>query len=356
MTNVNPMLRVNHNGDYATGFLDAEGFIETYVNNPDLNYLGANGTLILNLDNALKRLLPNASVLIADAVSYAPTPPGFVNPAAGTSPGAPSNIQDVFAQGILFSRTNRVTNSGILSMTYATSPTTGLSASYRNAILRFPESPSTPQGGTPVSLFDTTTHTGRIGGNAQLSGVDTLNVNYSHTQSEFTDGSTSSFSVNNDVATIGWSRNFSPNVSASVGGGGIFLDPGGTTYAANAALVLNFTNTRATLSYERLPFPSFAGVPTNVIADVILLSAVQQIGLHWQLTGVANYSHGSGESGIDSIRYDSYSGAVDLVYLITRVWSMALGYSYMKFDQEFAATKIQFDRHAATLSLRASWE
>jgi hypothetical protein len=350
------MLRVNHNGDYAVGYLDAGGFIETYVNNPDLNYAGSNGTLFLNLDRTVKRMFPNASMLITDGVVYAPTPPGFVNPTAGTSPGAPSNPQDVFAQGILFSRTNRVTNSGTVSAAYATSATTKLDASYSNSILRFLSSPSVPPGGATVSLFDTTSHTGRVGGSAQLTGVDTFNVNYSHTQTEFTNGSTSSSSVKNDVVTIGWARIFSQNVSAAAGGGGIFLDPGESTYAANAALIMNFENTRATLSYVRSAFPSFVGVPTNVIADVVSLSAVQKIGPQWQLIGTASYSHGSGESGINTIKYDSFAGALDMAYVITKVWSTAVGYGYQRFDQEFGTTKFQYDRHVAMFSLRASWE
>jgi hypothetical protein len=346
------MLRINHNGDYATGFLDMGGFNETYVNNSGLNFLGSNGTLSLNLDNTVKRVLPNASLLITDAVSYAPLPPGFVNPVAGTAPGAPVNIQDIFARGILFTRTNRITNSGTVSAAYATSASTSVNASYSHALLRFLSDSATAQGG----VFDTTTQTATAGGNARLSGVDTLNVRYSYAQSEFSVGSTPSSFFKTHTATAGWSRILTPNFSAEVGGGGIVIDPGRVTYAVNAALIMSFLNSRATISYARSSFPSFAGVPTQVIGDVVSLSAVQQISPQWQLRGTANYSHSSGESGVTTIRFDSYGGSIDVAYLIAKNWSTALGYTYLRFDQEFGATKSEFDRHVVMFSVRATWE
>lgn len=348
VTSVNPSLRVNHNGDYATGFLDVAGISETYVKNSGLNFLGSNGTLSLNLDNTVKRVLPKASLFITDAVSYAPLPPGFVNPVAGTAPGAPTNIQDVFSQGILFARSNRVTNSGTVATGYATSASTRVTASYSHAILRFLSD--------AVNLFDTTTQIGTAGGIAQVSPVDQLNVRYSFAQSEFGNSAASSFLFRTHTATAGWSRMLTPNLSAEAGGGGLVIDPGRTTYAANAALIVNFENTRATVSYARSAFPSFTGVPTQVIGDVVSLSATHHISPQWQLTGSANYSHSSGTSGANSIKFDTYGGSANIAYLITRIWSAGLGYNYIRFDQEFGATKNQFDRHVVMFSIRATWE
>lgn len=348
VTSVNPSLRVNHNGDYATGFLDVEGISETYVNNSGLNFLGSNGILSLDLDNTVKRVLPKASLLITDAVSYAPLPPGFVNPVAGTAPGAPTNIQDVFSQGILFARSNRVTNSGTVSAGYATSAATRVTASYSHAILRFLSD--------SVNLFDTTTQIGTVGGFAQVSAVDQLNVKYSFAQSEFGNGAASSFLFRTHTATAGWSRILTPNFSAEAGGGGIVIDSVRTTYAANAALIMSLVNTRATLSYARSAFPSFAGVPTQVVGDVVSLSAVHHISPHWQLTGSANYSHSSGTSGANSIKFDTYGGSVSLAYLITRIWSAGFSYNYLRFNQELGTIQFEFDRHVAMFSIRATWE
>jgi hypothetical protein len=348
VTSVNPMLRVNHNGDYARGFLDMGGFSETFVNNSGLNFLGGTGTLSLSLDNTVKRVLPNAGLFITDAVNYTPSPPGFVNPVAGTNPGAPVNIQDVFAQGILIQRTNRVTNSGTVSATYTTSASTRVVASYSHAILRFLSD--------SAILFNTTTQTATIGGTAQVSGVDQLNVKYSFANSEFSGSSVSSVLFRTHTATAGWSRVLTPNFTVEVGGGGIVIDPGRTTYAANAAGILNIGTTRGTLSYARSAFPGFTGVPTQVVGDVVSLSVIQYMSPQWQLTGSANYSRSSGTNGTSAIKFDSYGGSVNLAYMITTMWTTALGYDYLRFDREFGAVRDQFDRHVVMFTLRVSLE
>lgn len=350
VTNVNPMLRISHNGDYASGFLNIGGFGETYIRNPDINYLGTNDLLSLNLDNSIKRLLPNATLRIVDYFSYTPLPPGFVNPTAGTSPSDPANIQNVFAQGFLGIRTNNLINSGTVSTSYATTASTSLIASYNYSILRFMGTP-TVQGNR--GLFDTTSQTGIVGGVAQLSGVDTVNVKFAHGQTEFVSATSSSlFKITS--ATVGWSRILTPNISAELGGGGIVINPGITTYAANAALIMNSLNNSATLSYSRSAFPSFAGSGEPLVGNVFSLSAFQKIDRQWELVETANYSDSSGGSGINAVAFNSYSGSVDLHYWITRIWSTALSYDYMKFHTESGSFTSDFDRHAITISIRAT--
>jgi hypothetical protein len=349
------MLRVNHNGGYASGFLNVGGFSEAYAKNPDLNYLGTNGTLSLNLDNSIKRLLPNASLSVSNFFSYTPLPPGFVNPAAGTSPGAPGNVQNVFTQGFLAFRTNNMINNGTVSTSYATTASTSLNASYNSAIIRFGSSPST-QG---LTLVDTTSNTGAVGGTARLSELDILNVRFSHTQTNFDPSSTSSSvpptSFIIDIATIGWSGTLTPNLSAELGGGGIVIRYEQTTYAANAALIMNFPNNRATISYARSAFPSIAAVPIILVGDVFSLSAVQSIDRQWQLSELVSYSHSAGGSGLNALTFDTYFASIGLDYWVTSIWSTALSYDYLKFSSELGLSNVNVDRQAITLSVRATW-
>jgi hypothetical protein len=355
VTDVNPQVRVNHNGDYLTGYLDVGGFYESYVRNSDLNFFGTADSLFLNLDNSIKRYLPNGSLIISDSLRYTPTPPGFSNVLAGTSPGAPVNIQNIYAQGILSYRTNNVTNGLNVLASYKATPLTTVSVSYMNMILRFGSSPIT----SGALLFDTTTHTGSVGAGTQLTALDTLNVNYSHTQSDFTPHVTSgtfpSSEFKTDTATLGWSRNWTPYLTTTLGGGGIVIDPGLTTYALNASMIVNTPNNIATISYARSAFPSFVGVGAPVISDIFSLSAIQKLGLNWELDETASYMHGSGGSGSTAITYDSYLAAIDLYYWITKMWSTALSFDYMNFQQEFGTSQATFDRYAVTLSVKATW-
>jgi hypothetical protein len=355
VANVNPMLRVNHNGDYVSGVLTVRGYSETYAKNPGLNYFGTNDSLSLNLDKSIKRLLPNASLTVIDNFTYTPLPPGFVNPAAGTSPNDPGNIQNVYAQGFLAFRTNNLINNATVSTSYATTTSTNLNASYSYSILRFGSSPST-QG---LSLFNTTAQTGAVGGIAQLSGVDTVNVKYAHTQTEVTSSSTSGlFEI--DSATFGWLRKLTPNLRAELGGGGILISPGRTTYAANAALIMDSLKNAATISYSHTAFPNFTGAGGVaggiLIGDVFSLSVIQKIDRQWQMAESASYVHTSGGSGLSPLTFDSFLAGGDIQYWVTSIWSTALSYSYAKFNQETGSTHRDFVRQVITISVRATWE
>ena len=109
-----------------------------------------------------------------------------------------------------------------------------------------------------------------------------MNVRYAHTETDFMRGATSSF-FKIDSATIGWSRLLSPNLSAQVGGGGVLISTGRSTYVANAALMMNFTNNSATVSYARSVVPSFVGVGEPLISDRLSLSATHMVARQWQL-------------------------------------------------------------------------
>jgi hypothetical protein len=357
VTDVNPQVRINHNGEYVTGYLDVGGFYESYARNSNLNFFGTADTVYLNLDNSIKRLLPNASLSFTDYIRYTPTPPGFSNLVPGTSPGAPVNIQNVYAQGILSYRTNNIINSASVLTSYKITPVTSITASYLNTILRFGSTPITS--GAAFTLFDTTTHTGTVGMTTEVSALDTVNLNYSHTQSEFTpktaSGTAAGLSFLTDTATIGLSRKWLPYLITQLGGGVIIIAPGLTTYALNASAAINTPNNSASITYARSAFPSFVGVGVPVISDTVSLSAIQKLALQWELNEFAGYSHATGGSGPTSIVYNSYFAGVDLYYWLTKMWATGLSFDYMNFDQEFAGAKYNFDRYAITLSVKATF-
>jgi len=190
-----------------------------------------------------------------------------------------------------------------------------------------------------------------MGGTARVSELDTVNVRYSHVQSEYTRSSTSSF-FNIDSATIGWSRTLTHNLRTELGGGGILISPGQTTYAANASLTMNFLNNRATISYVRSAFPSYANTGEPLIGDRFSLSAIHKIGRQWQLSETANYMHSSGAGGIDR---NTYFTSVGLDYWMTSIWSTGLSYEYMNYNAQFGSATNNYDRHVIMFSVKASW-
>ena len=358
VTTVNPRIRVNHSGEYASGVLSLGGFSETYARNSNLDYLGTHDSLYLNLDNSIKRLFPRASLLVMDTFSYTQLPPALVNPVAGKRPGDPNivvdpnipNSDDVFAQGLQFQRRNNLVNTGTIMTSYATTDLTSLNASYSYSILRFKGAAST----LGLSLFDATTQTGTVGGTARLSDLDTLNVTYSQGQTVSTRGGTSSF-FKIDSATLGWSRLLTQNISAQVSGGGIVISTGLTTYIANAALVMNFLNNSATMSYARTVVPSFVGAGEPLIADRFSLSAAQKLSRQWQVTEMASYVHTARAGGLNALTYDSIAAGGDIQYWANSIWGTSLSYNYMKFISESGSINSDFDRHVIMFSVIASW-
>jgi hypothetical protein len=358
VTTVNPRVLVNHSGEYASGVLSLGGFSETYAKNTNLNYLGTNDSLFLNLDNSIKRLFPHASLRIMDTFSYTQLPPGMVNPIAGKRPSDPNIIVDpnipnsdnVFAQGLQFQRSKNLINTGAVMTSYATTNLTSLSASYSYSILRFNGASST-QG---LTLLDTTTQTGTVGGTARVSDLDTLNITYSQGQTESTRGATSSF-FKVDTATLGWSRLLTSSLSAQVGGGGTLISSGYTTYIANASLVMNFVNSSATMSYARSVVPSFVGAGEPLIADRFSLSAVQKLSRQWQVTESGGYVHTTRAGGVSALTYDSIVAGGDIQYWANSIWGTSLSYNYMKFISEPGSVKTDFDRHVVMFSVIANW-
>ena len=358
VTNVSPAVQVNHMGDYASGFFRATGFNETYIHNSGLNFFGGGGTLSLNLDNTIKRLLPNATLRIDDTVRYTPLPPGVVNPLAGTSPSDAVNTQNAFARGMLAFRTNNLVNNGMLSASYAITGSSSVDAAYTHSMLRFGSSSLTAGLGPFGGLFDVTSHSAMIGGGTQVTGLDKLSIKYSYTRTEFS-SSTAGVTRNEfdaNTVSVGWSRTLTPTLRAEVGGGAIVIDPGLTTYAANAALIANLPSTVTTLSYSRTAFPSIQAVATALVGDSISLTSVHKLSQSWHLAGSGSFIHSSGVSGSEALIFDTYLASADIYYWITPVWSAALSYDYWKFDSSFAAGRTQFDRHAATFAVRAAFE
>jgi hypothetical protein len=359
VNDVVPSVRVNHNGNYASGYVNAGAFGETYVYNTGLNYVGFTGNLDLNLDNSVKRLLPNASLQVIDFGRYTPVPPGFVNPAAGTSPSAPVNSQNAFAQGILAYRTNTLTNVVNVISSYAISPLTSLKASYSNSIIRYGSSQVPTGAGQFGTLFNSTVNSESVGGSTRLSELDVMSLTYIHSDIAYTSATTQTFQT--DSASLGWSRTLTPTLKSELGGGGILINPGLTSWVANAALILTLPNNRATLSYARTAFPSVVGTATPVIGNLVSLSAIQDLSSEWQLTERASFIQSTGatsstNSGSTKVQFTTYTASVDLYYWMTRIWSTGLSFDYQNYDSESAGTKYAFNRYVITFGVKATLE
>jgi hypothetical protein len=356
VTTIAPGVRANGGGEYASGFVDVRGFGQTYVRNPNLNYVGFIGRLSLTLDNAVQKLFPNARLQIFDSGMYTPTPPSFVNPGAGTSPSDINNTQNAFAQGILAYRTNTLTNVASVVSSYAISPLTTLKASYSNSIIRYGSS-HVGASATGLALFSTTSHTGTAAVSTQITGSDTISLTYVHGWINYQTEPAITFQTG--TGTLGWSRTLTPTLKSELGGGVIVIDPGLTSWTGNAALVWTVPNHSVTLSYLRSVFPSLVGTVTPLIGNTVSLSARHTLGRDWQLTESASYINSFGatpstEAGPGKVEYTTFIFNAGLSYSLTRIWSTGLSFSYLNYDSQFGLTTYAYPRYVVAFAISAA--
>src|SRR5262249_47144480 len=144
--------------------------------------------------------------------------------------------------------------------TYALSPLTSLKAAYTNSLIRFGSTHVGTSANGLGNLFNTTSHTGLVGGSTHVSELDTMSITYSHGWIDYQTQPSTTFQTNSGL--LGWSRTWTPILKSELAGGVIVIDPGITSWTGNAALILTLQNHRATLSYARSVFPNVVGTAT----------------------------------------------------------------------------------------------
>ena len=137
------------------------------------------------------------------------------------------------------------------------------------------------------------------------------------------------------------------------------MSTGLTTYLANAALMMNFQNSNATLSYVRSIVPSFIGAGEPLISDRVSLSSTQMVARQWRVAESVGYVHtsraGGNTGGNNGLTFDSLFAGGDIQYWMTSIWAASLSYNYTKFTRESGSVNTDFDRHVIMLSVIASW-
>lgn len=340
VTNVSPQLRVEHKGRDMDAAVNGGVTGEAYIKHPALNYIGVNGLLSLNLDNTVKRLLPRAALQISDSVTYTPQPPAFVAPQL-------EGPENSFARGQQSFRVNSITNNGSVNASYMLLPNATLQAGYSHSMIRFGRSFATsPLGG----VFDTTTQSISAGAAVGVTPLDTLNLSYQHTDAEV---GPSSFQTHG--ATVGWSRVLTSQFKANATAGATIIKPGDfLTYVSSVSLIWNYRNTDTTVRYSRAVAPSFLISAVPIISQVVSLSISHRFTERLTATGSGNYGHSADTSS--TLVFDSYVASLNLSYAISRILSTTAGYSYSNFVSRSGNAEFAFDRHLATISLRAEWK
>src|SRR5207302_6891172 len=249
VTNISPQVTVDHKGRLIDGTVRGGATVEPYVKNPGRNYVAANGGVNLNLDNAVSQLVRGAGLRLSDTFYFTPQAPSFV------APGTGSQVSEAFVRGIQAARANSFTNAGSAIGSYSLSPRVDLQATYLHQKIHFGTAFVSP---TTGQFFNTTFQTVTAGPQLKVSPLDRATLTYQYQQADFSQGGGSGV-FHTHGGSMGWTRAFTPILTANVTGGMTVIEPSNRVqYQGGVSVEGKFQNTDESLSYSRGVYPSIS--------------------------------------------------------------------------------------------------
>ncbi|TLY35948.1 MAG: hypothetical protein E6K60_09450 [Nitrospirae bacterium] len=345
VTTVAPELRADYTGRLVEGSLRGGLVVGSYAKNSNLNYVAANGSLVLNLDQLVGRLDKRAKLQVAESFFFTPELPAFVSATAGFNP---------FATGIQPQRVNTYTNTASANGNFELSALTNLRASYTHSILRFGTVLGNPQQG---GLFRTTFQTVNAGPQFKVSRDDTVSLTYQYQQADFAGGQVPGFTTQG--GTVGWARVLNQRLTMNLAAGAADIQPTNrVSFIGDASLQWRAAeNSTFTFSYTRSVLPSFAVAALPLESQIFKVALLHRVTDPLTLTAVADYAHNQSNVTGEHLLFRSYDAVLRLNYAITRVLTGSLTYTYTKFMQSFSSLgTTSFDRNQVIVSLRAEWK
>lgn len=404
VTNVTPQVSVIHRGPLGDATLAGGFTAERYVNHPALGYVGANGSLSLDLTPLLSRLDPRLRVRVSDFFLYTPQPPGFIA-------GDTAQAENPFIRGVQSFRANSTYNTATGSVSYDLSPRSFLNASYTRSTASF----GSAVGAGPGLLINTTTQAISGGPNLRLTPFDTISATYQYYRTD-SNVKTLQPTYKNHVATASWSHTVTPSFSFRVGAGGSMIEtvrddtgrvivPGGEVFP-NASVSLNWNSMVRSFATETGTIPgfsnylggigtmgligstvpggvtSFGGTPVAAGATTVslsystgiypafigntgpMLSHVVGLTGSYGITGRLSLSAAGYETRNDGVRsalfFETRQATVGLNFLVTSTIRASTSYSYQWTQQGGFGTGLgildKFERHAMMLTLSAAFD
>src|SRR2546427_1736608 len=345
VTNISPQVKVDHKGRLIEGTVQGGATGEVYVKNPGLNYIALNGGVNLNLDNAVAQLVRGAGLKVSDTFYFTPQAPAFV------APGSGSQVSEAFVRGIQAGRANSFTNAGSAIGSYALSPRVDLQATYMHQKIHFGTAFVSP---TTGQFFNTTFQTVTAGPQLKVSPLDRATLTYQYQQADFSQGGGSG-GFHTHGGTMGWTRAFTPTLTANVTGGMTVIEPNERVqYLGTVSVEGKLQNTDASLSYSRGVYPSFFNTGLPLLSQVVTATVSHR--LTALLTATANGNYAKNESvPAGTLAFESYWVTVGLNYKVSRMVNDTLSFTNSAYKQNSLGQSTRFDRNMVMVSLMAEW-
>jgi len=351
VTDIRPGARVTYSSDLVDGTLTGNAISSIYVNNPGLNYVGAQAGFNATLDKIAERVIRGFGLRASGSVLYYPEQPAFITP---------ESLQSDFARGIQARRNNALSNNSTIQGTYAVNPLVQLTSSYSFQAMRFLGQPDYSDPNASIPLFDITTHGMSVGPSYHISPNHTIGASYTYRQvtiGSSTSGITSggrSFSIHGANATWSSALNRELRVEISPGASLASQVPDRLFWTISASLRWLGQQNSASLSFTRGLYPSYYGEASLLISSVVGASYSYKFSDKVSVALGANYAVNT-RTGQTSLRYESVGVNGTLRYdLGQRIFATLTG-SHGDFTVEQAGSTFKYDRQTGMLTLSAEW-
>ena len=351
VTTVSPQLRVAHKNQWVEVRVGGGATGEVYAKNPGLNYVGANGTVALNLDGAMNALLPGLGLRISNGVSYTPQPPAFAAPTSG------NQISDAFVQGLQARRANSFSSMTSVEASYFFLPYMGVSSTYTDSRVRFGKAFSTPTSIVPSGEFiNTNFQTLTSGLVMRPSTVDTISLSHQYRKASFSDPGRGDRGFSSQGAIASWSRFLTPQLKVMGSGGFSILSQGSGIYpVGGVSLEWQGEYTSLRLSYSRAIAPSFLFVSTALVNQVVTGTVTRQAADPVVLSLSASYAINESVPDSSRLRFESYSVTPSVTYKIGQNLMASFIYTHSEIQRAFSGQAFDFNRNVVMLQLSAEW-
>lgn len=350
VTTVSPQLKLSHRSQWVEGVVSGGAIGAVYAKNSALNYVGGNGTVDLNLDGAMNRLVQGLGLHVVDSIFYAPQLPAYSAPSSVTQGNEP------FVRGLQAQRANAFRNTATVQGSYSLSQWMSVTSTYTDQRLRFGEPIAAPSGSVQGRLIDTDFQTVASGPLIKLSPSDTLSLVHLYQRGTFGSGEAqSSFAMQG--ATAKWVRAISPALQGTVEGGFLAASQNSTLQAVGAAsLEWKGQYTTVMVSYSRSITPSFLFVSTALLSQVVTGTVSRRITDPLSLSVTGSYAVNESVPDSSLLRFESYAISPSINYVMSKTFTAMLSFTHSRFDRTVASESFPFDRDIVQLSLVAEWK
>lgn len=350
VTTISPQLKVAHKNQWVEAHIGGGLTSEVYIKNPGLNYVGANGTVDLNLDGAMNALLRGLSLHVTNSSNYTPQPPAFAAPTSG------NQLSEAFVQGLQARRANSFTSMSQVEASYFFSPHMGLTSIYTDDRIRFGKGVPTPTGFEQQGLINTNFQTLTSGFVARPTSADTVSLLHQYRQSTFSDPIRGERGFSTQGGIVRWSRSLAQSIQVTLEGGFSFLLPSNNVYSmGGASLKWKGQYMEAQLSYTRSIAPSFLFASTALLSQVVKGTVTRQLAEPVSFSLSGNYAVSDAVPDSSLLHFESYGITPSLEYRIGPNLTATFSYTRNEFQRGFAGQSFDFDRNMVMINLLAKW-